>query len=61
MSPHGPGSPPQGSSALESGIYPTRRCLAENEDVSTALLQLCEGRAPRARVWSIAPVPRRPR
>lgn len=43
----------------ESGIHPTQQCLEAGEDLRAALLSLCENDAPRPRVWSIAPVPRR--
>jgi hypothetical protein len=43
----------------ESGIHPTKQCIEAGEDLRAALLSLCENEAPRARVWSIAPIPRR--
>ena len=47
--------------APESGIHPTLRCLEAGDDLRAALLRLCENEAPRRRVWSIAPVPRKTR
>jgi hypothetical protein len=67
--PTGQSTPEQGP-IPESGTRPTASCLAAGEDLRAALLLLCDDSwkspperefAPKARVWSIAPVPRKPR
>ena len=45
----------------ESGIHPTKRSVEAGEDLRAAVLRLCDSEPPRARVWSIAPIPRRAR
>jgi hypothetical protein len=45
--------------APESGVQPTSVGLDSGDDLRAALLRLCEAEAPRTRLWSIAPIPRK--
>lgn len=45
-----------------SGVHPVPRGRKAGDDIGAALVALCGGPvAPARRVWSIAPVPRKPR